>query len=645
VLDERPSLRIPDALPAANWVVTLDPSEVAVNRTTLDINSDLISVSQAGIDWGDAAIQEYLADLAVGSTLVDYRLPNRTVTINLSVGTSDETTYHTAKAALQQKVALFQREGGWLKRDTGVPLFADVVNATLKFPDQWGPTGFLQTDVVLTLECVPDFYAAEVALDTITATGYTTSVLKQSTVQAVVAGDHPGRCRITVTDTSGHAQKAVVWGFRSRYYDSAATSALALGASGMTPINGGVAVGPFSAAYGGTVLAVVAQTGTWHPFLVTDLLSGGQLTHQGTYRVWARATTDLAGMQLRLAWSLDDTTDPVFNDPVTLQVAGYGTSWLLCDLGTVRAEISPVGSHWWRGVIQAYSGGTAQHVAIDEIWMQPVDESAGTAVASSQPPAFALSSTKDPTVGANDAAVGTVAWSNTGNIFFEDFFYASASIGISGQSQYLTGTGYGFAIPGGATITGVMMQIGYQTTGQGQLIVRLVKAGVVQGASAPGSYAPTTFGGDQVAIYGSPNDLWGLTLTPADINAAGFGAAASWINAWPVNETVQINVIQLQVFYTVGGGFTVAQDAVVNASRIAELRTEGVFREDTASTAYVPVGDTTGDYPRIPPSGLEARAVELLVRPSRGNLASIEDNGIDGHTVAVTYRPSYLFPA
>lgn len=87
----------------------------------------------------------------------------------------------------------------------------------------------------------------------------------------------------------------------------------------------------------------------------------------------------------------------------------------------------------------------------------------------------------------------------------------------------------------------------------------------------------------------------------ADINNTGVGAALTWLNSTTSSLPVSVNNIAIQVFYAAGGGFTVSDDTVLRASRIAELRrTEGVYREDESSTAYVPVGDVTGDYPRIP---------------------------------------------
>jgi hypothetical protein len=51
--------------------------------------------------------------------------------------------------------------------------------------------------------------------------------------------------------------------------------------------------------------------------------------------------------------------------------------------------------------------------------------------------------------------------------------------------------------------------------------------------------------------YGSSTDLWGTTWTPADINAAGFGAAlaVTEISSRGANETAHVDHITITVHY------------------------------------------------------------------------------------------------
>ena len=61
-----------------------------------------------------------------------------------------------------------------------------------------------------------------------------------------------------------------------------------------------------------------------------------------------------------------------------------------------------------------------------------------------------------PTSTGNDASIGTVSWSNTGNAVSSNNSYATVA---NATSNYLTLTNFGFAIPGGATIDGIEVSI------------------------------------------------------------------------------------------------------------------------------------------------------------------------------------------
>ena len=89
---------------------------------------------------------------------------------------------------------MLQREGGWIMRQVdSTPLYADIQNATLHLGGAW-----LQAyqgadiDAVLTLETTPDWYGNEVTLTT-----HSETVLPHLFfTEAVINGNHPGRCRL-----------------------------------------------------------------------------------------------------------------------------------------------------------------------------------------------------------------------------------------------------------------------------------------------------------------------------------------------------------------------------------------------------------------------------------------------------------------
>lgn len=632
----------------AGWTIQLDPPAVSSGRAMLDLNNGPIQVGTdgsggLGIDWGQAAITAYESQQGQwGNSVSDYIFPNRTVTINLILGgTGYEDDEETVRTQLAQKVALLQREGGQIlrQREGGAAMYADIVNASLTIPDLYGETGEIEPDVVLTLELLPDFYGATVTLDAIHSTGICEAVLTQSGSPAMIEGDYPARCQIALTDTSGQNQDGVIWGFRSRCYSSASTAALFYEAEAMTPLNG-AAVASLSGASGGSVVQQTSlPSDTWVPILSTTLESGSaQLTHSGTYQVWVRCYSASANPMLRLYWAVGSLAAPVANDPVQLPNANEFT---LVSLGTIRLDPAPIGSYNWQGVIQAYAAVADSPIAIDCLYLQPLDDTAGQATALGAEPVTLLSNSAYPTTAANSSAVGTVAWVDPTAV--EQFGEGNAaSITLSGGagSYYLLAEDFQFSIPSTATIQGIVVQLPVRASPPltiGIAGLHLIRAGTVQ---APGKSDATGWpASEQLFQYGSPSDLWGASWTPSDINNGGFGVA---LEAFGYSGTGYLDVVGVVVYYTLPGGFTVASDVVLAAAGQAQLRTDGMYRQDPSGSAYAPMSKVAGDLPRLPASGMEEREAQLMLKPSRGNLTSTADGGVDAFTVTVSYQPCWL---
>lgn len=163
--------------------------------------------------------------------------------------------------------------------------------------------------------------------------------------------------------------------------------------------------------------------------------------------------------------------------------------------------------------------------------------------------------------GANDASYGTYAWSNPGNIVSSDNTYASTGTGhSSADSNYLKATNFGFSIPAGSTIDGIVVEVEkYNTnlTGGGTFDIRarIVKADGTIGTTDksdpnpwPGVADPNTY-----VSYGGATDKWGETWTVADINDTDFGFALS---AQPQNGSTDARVdhVRMTVYYTASSG-------------------------------------------------------------------------------------------
>lgn len=157
---------------------------------------------------------------------------------------------------------------------------------------------------------------------------------------------------------------------------------------------------------------------------------------------------------------------------------------------------------------------------------------------------------------------GVEAWVNPSGIETKNGVYNTAvTLTANDTSQFLQGTGYGFAIPASATITGISATI-YRSkstsgiTGVNDSNVQLLKAGIAVGSNrATGTPWAT---GISTQNYGSSSDLWGTAWTPADINNAAFGLQVSLIQIVPPrtfgSSTDGIDAITITVSYTVPTG-------------------------------------------------------------------------------------------
>jgi hypothetical protein len=440
------------------WTLQLDPPAVAVNRTMFDLNppaGGTLAVDTGGIDWGDAAITTYEAnEQRWGSSVISYRVPNRTVSIPLFLGTDLYNSAESTRAQLQEKVAQFQRHGGWLlrQRQGALPLYADVVNATLTVPDVWGETGGIEPNVKLVLECLPDFYGDPIALDTINATGETAAVLQQSGSQAQIIGDHPGRATVTVIDSSGNQQFGLIWGFRSYWYSSATTAGLSYSAAtSLIPASG-------------ATVSAITQMGIG---AFGKEIDSWTFSHIGSYQVWARVYTASPNVSVNMLWGIGDASNLNDENPGVSLPSSPG--FYLVNLGQVRLNPAPIGNQQWVGQLWGSTSTGTVSVSHDMLYLQPLDEASG--------------------------------------------------------------------------------------------------------------------------------------------------ALAGAFNTNPV----------------------------IIASGRLQMRYDTIYRTITGGTVFTPVSLVGGDLPRIPPSGKENLPVQLLLKPSRGDLASNPDSGTDSFSVAVSYRPTWLF--
>lgn len=341
------------------------------------------------------------------------------------------------------------------------------------------------------------------------------------------------------------------WGRSSRHYSEASTAKSLYAAKELVPLGGATAT---TATVEGKAGTSVVRQGTLTPNW-TAALSTGPMTHEGVFEVlvWVHMPTGNTG-EVGIGWeySIGDTVRRVegsrfyfaANHPREGKV-------VLLSLGQVFLRAPDLGDHVWEGRVIGRSTVVGDDLDILDFALRDLEEGNGSvsvAPALNQPAALLardefnqgagnlnekvvaaagfISGPKSPGTGADDAGIGTIAWTNPGNVLSSNNAYAVAKLGSKQTSHFLKATKYGFAIPEGSTIDRVILEV--ERRANSGLVkdkaVRGVKAGVVQATEhSAGAAWPVTLFGDVSATF----DLSVAGLTVADVNDVGFGAAVA----------------------------------------------------------------------------------------------------------------------
>jgi hypothetical protein len=159
-----------------------------------------------------------------------------------------------------------------------------------------------------------------------------------------------------------------------------------------------------------------------------------------------------------------------------------------------------------------------------------------------------------PGTGANVDRSGLDAWSNPGNIVSDN---TTDAISVaSGGSDYLVASNFGFALPDGATITGVTVRVqaSEHSAGTESLNAQLQNdSSTLVGSSKSATLNSTV---KIVYTYGATNDSWGATLTPAIVNSSNFGVRFWFTTA----HDVRVDYVTLAIEYVDSGTGVVRSD-------------------------------------------------------------------------------------
>lgn len=137
-----------------------------------------------------------------------------------------------------------------------------------------------------------------------------------------------------------------------------------------------------------------------------------------------------------------------------------------------------------------------------------------------------------------------------------DNVYSASGGNTNARSLRLDVKNFGFTIPSGATIDGVVAQITWRSANSGrsnyELQIRICKGGSPTGNNkAANTKSTTTY---TTVTHGGAADLWGTTLTDSDVNASDFGLSVQYSTDVSQATRAVLDCVQLTVYYTEGGG-------------------------------------------------------------------------------------------
>jgi len=176
-----------------------------------------------------------------------------------------------------------------------------------------------------------------------------------------------------------------------------------------------------------------------------------------------------------------------------------------------------------------------------------------------------------------------------------DSAFATVVLTPDQVSNYLVASGMNYVIPPQSTINGIEVSV---TRKEGNSVygvmqdssVKIVKNGAITGTEhSAGTTWNTTL---TTVTYGSSTDLWGTTWTPADINAANFGAAiaVTEVSSRGTSETAYVDHMTITVYYAPPGSCTKAAATVSITPASQNITTDGGTAAYTVSITNNDVG-------------------------------------------------------
>lgn len=643
-------------MPGQGIAAIIDPDGAALELTAANgfrIFAPIKSVAaQTEKQWASNIDSE-------GEKAAGGKLGNCQITPHLRIEGEDEEAFRESQQLFEQKYNKLDDEGGVLRIVYPDGSFIDWEVRAVTGGERLIDNAFvanLMTEDEVTFICAPFGEEEEELVGEFAFSGEAKRVLE--CLVEDLGGSAPALGRMVVTSPEADIFD-LKWGRESALLSEDPTAKPTYAATALTPL-GGAAV--TTATVDGKASTPIVQA-TLSPsptsILSTQIAGVGQLTHEGVYEVLAwihMPTTNAAQVALWLEYGVGDLAQRTELEAIYFAADHPREGKVIqVSLGSVFLEAPVNGPHQWEGRIGASSTATGSVLNILDVGLRPLGEGSGELAiepALRQPTALTVrdsfassgalngqgigaantfSGPKSAGTGVNVTA-GVAAWSNPGNITSSDDSRATVILPSSGNaSGYLKATNFGFAIPSGATILGIVPEI-ERSTGGGDVsddVVSIVKGGTIQAESRAkfGSRWPSS---DAYASYGSATDLWGATWAYTDINASTFGVAIQAFN-YDVGPSVEARVdhVRITVYYQDAAGQTWATsgDAVDFSETGGTAQRSEVSDADINTGRYAVAGSTVFTDMVV---GVKAKRSAAIVNSSErirdGALARYVDN-------------------
>lgn len=156
----------------------------------------------------------------------------------------------------------------------------------------------------------------------------------------------------------------------------------------------------------------------------------------------------------------------------------------------------------------------------------------------------------------DDSSPGGVAWLNPSNASKIDGSFSSLILPDGQASHFLKFQDFGFNIPLGATITGILLDVfGYQkyiNVGESNLIYayafKTSPAGIEDNLDSKDF--PVGVGNADFVSFGGVGHFSGLSLSPADVNNSSFGIVLL-VSEHNIDNEFYVDGVRLKILYTI----------------------------------------------------------------------------------------------